>query len=107
MQGVMHKLTEPLHTYNRTTSLKHQPSVGVHTQPRTQITNLHITSYNCRGITSCIPYIHHLIANGCDIIVLSERLWPYQLHKLKQIHPDFDGCGTSDTRLNEHSTLTH
>ena len=66
--------------------------------------SLSITSWNCRGVTNVIPYLNHLIGEGSDIIALSEHwLWPYQLHCLENIYPDFDGFGVSDSRLNEHS----
>ena len=69
--------------------------------------SLSITSWNCRGLKNAIPYLNHLISEGTDIIALSEHwLWPYQLQCLENIHPDFDGFGVSDSRLNEHSDLT-
>ena len=47
-----------------------------------------------------IPYLNHILDNGSDIVMLSEHwLWPYQLHKLDEIHPDCRGMGNSDSRL--------
>ena len=44
---------------------------------------------------------------GSDVIVLNEHwLWPFQLNSLCDIHPDYQGYGVSDHRLNESSTLT-
>ena len=41
------------------------------------------------------------------MIALNEHwLWPYQLSSLCDIHPDYQGFGVSDHRLNEGSTLT-
>ncbi len=66
-----------------------------------------ISSWNCRGLRSAIPYVHHLIADGADIIAVSEHwLWPYQLESLKNIHPEYKGYGVSDRRLNAESTFT-
>ena len=38
--------------------------------PLPNISQLTITTFNCRGISSAIPYILHLIENGSDNIVL-------------------------------------
>jgi exonuclease III len=68
---------------------------------------LSITTWNCRGLSNSLPYIMQLIESGSDIIALSEHwLWPYELNKLSQIHPEFDGFGYCDDRLTESCTLT-
>ena len=47
-----------------------------------------------------------MIDEGSDIILLSEHwLWPFDLHKLQVIHPDYAGFGYSDKRLDEESIL--
>ena len=39
---------------------------------------------------------------GSNILVLSEHwLWPYELHKLGEIHDDFEAFGNADSRLTE------
>ena len=57
--------------------------------------NLMVSTWNCRGLQNATPYLHQLITDGSDIIAINEH-WP-----------DFDGHGTSDHRLNEHSELVH
>ena len=75
--------------------------------PTSSSISINLTSWNCRGITSALPYLHHLIKNGSDIIALSEHwLWPYNLESLTNLHPDYNGFGYCDSRLNENSSLT-
>ena len=26
-------------------------------------------------------------------------MWPFEMHRLKEVHPDFDGVGIADRRL--------
>ena len=60
---------------------------------------LRLTTWNCRGLNSGELYIHHL----ADIIVITEHwLWPFESQRLSQVHPEV----TTDTRLNENSSLT-
>ena len=48
-----------------------------------------------------------LISDGSDVIVLSEHwLWPFDLHRLEGIHPDFMGWGQADSRLTSSSDNT-
>ena len=69
-------------------------------EPGAVQTSLRVCAWNCRGFSQALPYIQHL-AQEHDVIVLSEHwLWPYELHKLDDIHPDFVGLGISDHRLN-------
>ena len=69
--------------------------------------NLKISTWNCRGLQNATPYIHQLAMEGSDVIALNEHwLWPYQLNSLCDIHPDYQGYGVSDSRLNEKSVLT-
>ena len=66
--------------------------------------SLTITCWNCRGLSTGIPYLNHILDSGSDIVVLSEHwLWPYELHKLSEIHPGYQGMGVADSRLTETS----
>ena len=66
-----------------------------------------ISSWNCRGISNSIPYLFHLFKNGTDIIALSEHwLWPYNIQNLSSLHPEYDGFGVYDNRLDENCSLT-
>ena len=66
--------------------------------------NLEVVAWNCRGFANSIPYIHKLINDGHDIIILEEHwLWPYELSSLKSVHPDFSFVAVSDKRLNSSS----
>ena len=67
---------------------------------------LTITTFNCRGLSSALPYILHLIENGSDVIALPEHwLWPFNIGALSKIHPDYEGFGSCDERLTESCTL--
>ena len=82
----------PTHTYPSSTEL-------VSTDANKTL-SLKITSWNCRGLSSSIPYLNSLISEGSDIIIISEHwLWPFELHRLNEIHPDFHGHGQADSRL--------
>lgn len=60
---------------------------------------------NCRGLSNGLPYIEHL-ADSHDVIVLSEHgLWPFELHKLNDVHPNMAGSAIADKRLNPDSNL--
>ena len=70
----------------------------------TETLPLKITSWNCRGLSNSTPYLNNLISGGSDIIVISEHwLWPFELHRLNEIHPDFTGHGHADVRLTSSS----
>ena len=61
-----------------------------------------VTSWNCRGVSTAIPYLTDRILADSSVVVVSEHwLWPYELYKLDEIHPDFRGHGQSDARLTE------
>ena len=65
---------------------------------------LKVTSWNCRGLSNSTPYLNNLISEGSDIIVISEHwLWPFELHRLNEIHPDCIGHGQADARLTSSS----
>ncbi len=51
-------------------------------------------------------YIKHLMCEGSDIITLSEHwLLPLEMHKLHELHDDYNAAGVSDQRLNAESNL--
>ena len=63
-----------------------------------------MSCWNCRGLSSSLPYLNTLIDpdEGSKIVVLSEHwLWPYDLHKLNDINDKNDAVGKSDCRLME------
>ncbi len=61
---------------------------------------LGITSWNCRGLCSSLPYIADLLSAGCDILFLCETwLWPYDQYRLSEVHEDFESWGRADDRL--------
>ena len=67
--------------------------------------SLSVATWNCRGLSNGIPYIEHL-ANSHNVIVVSEHwLWPFELHKLNDIHPNMTGLAIADKRLNPESNL--
>lgn len=80
--------------------------VDSHMNENRNCCSIKLTTFNCRGIQNSVPYLHHLIEDGADIIAVTEHwLWPYQLLLLKDIHPSYEGFGYSDSRLDEHSNL--
>ena len=47
------------------------------------------------------------LLDQADIVVLTEHwLWPYSLHELDSLHPDFSSAAVTDDRLNFNSNLT-
>lgn len=78
---------------------------------RVPVTNqqfLTITSWNCRGLSTGIPYLNHIFDSGSDIVVLSEHwLWPYELYKLDEIYSGYRVMGTADSRLTETTDTPH
>ena len=63
---------------------------------------LNISCWNCRGLSSSVPYIEDLMESGSKILVRSEHwLWPYEIHKLNEINPDYEAVGKSDSKLTE------
>ena len=64
---------------------------------------LQIFCWNCRGLSDSGPYLEQLIYDGSKVMVISERwLWPFELHRLGEVHPDFDGVGVTGRRLHEN-----
>ena len=103
-----------LHTKIDTLITSQQPHTNSHNLSRvsvsdnTRLSQITITSWNCRGLTTSLPYILHLINTGSDIISLSEHwLWPYNITTLSNIHPNYEGFGYCDQKLHESSTLTN
>ena len=78
------------------------------TQPIVSVQHsLTITSWNCRGFSSATPYLSHILGAGSDVVILSEHwLWPYELHKLNEADPRYQGYGKSDSRLTDRSDNT-
>lgn len=67
--------------------------------------SLSVATWNCRGLSNGVPYIEHL-ANSHNIIIVSEHwLWPFELHKLNDIHPNMTRLAIADKRLNPESNL--
>ena len=70
------------------------------------LSSICVQSWNCRGIMNGAPYVQHMAEEGADIIVVCEHwLWPYQLHQLQLLHPEFKAFGVADKRLTETSDL--
>ena len=98
--------------HNRIDSLKPPTSSeGNHSVTSTEVPppnpSVTVTSWNCRGISSALPYLYHLLKNGSDIVAISEHwLWPFSIRRLSDLHPDYDGFGCCDNRLSEDSSLT-
>ena len=66
--------------------------------------SLTVTTWNCRGLSQGTPYLTNILDSGSDVVILSEHwLWPFELHMLDEIHPDFSGLGNADSRLTETS----
>ena len=89
-----------------TTSTVHTSHVNPHVNS-TDKHHIDITTWNCRGFSNAIPYLNQLIGYGTDVIALCEHwLWPFDLPKLEQLHPDYAGFGISDKRLSNNSDLS-
>lgn len=55
---------------------------------------LQLTCWNCRGLSSSLPYLEALMKGGSKVLVLSEHwLWPYELHKLNQLGEEYEAVG--------------
>ena len=68
---------------------------------------LRVTTWNCRGLHTGELYAHHLADTDSDIIVATEHcLWPFESHRLSQVHPSFAAEMVTDRRLDENSLLT-
>ena len=66
-----------------------------------------ITTWNCRGFSTAIPYLQFLQKRNSDIILLQEHwLWPFELDQLNTVLPGFSSFATSDSRLTAESNLT-
>lgn len=63
---------------------------------------LMMSYWNCRGLSTSVPYLKALMEEGSKVVVLSEHwLWPYELHMLKEIDEEYEGLGEADSRLTE------
>ena len=61
--------------HNKIDSLKPPiSSEGNHSATSTDVLppnlSVRVTSWNCRGISSALPYLHHLLKNGSDIVAI-------------------------------------
>ena len=66
--------------------------------------SLSVACWNCRGVSTSIPYIHKLMDGKPGLMVLSEHwLWPYELDKLNNISSDLAAMGKADIRLSAES----
>ena len=96
---------KPTHTNFRENIDLREPPPNLPGQ-RVPHSNLKIVTWNCRGLSSGEPCIHHLAEEGYDIIAITEHwLWPYEAERLCIIHPSFTAEVKTDSRLNENSTL--
>jgi len=60
------------------------------------------TCWNCRGLSTSMPYLNTLMDDGSKILVLSEHwLWPYDLYRLNDINEGYNAISKADNRLNE------
>ena len=51
-----------------------------------------------------LAYIEQLIEGGSSVIVISEHwLRPFEMHRLKEVHPDFHVVGIANRRLHENN----
>ena len=74
-------------------------STGRRSQSGTQ---MYLSCWNCRGLSTSLPYLISLLKEGSKIVVLSEHwLWPYELHRLNEIDEEYEAVGKSDCRLTE------
>ena len=63
---------------------------------------IQLSCWNCRGLSTSLPYLKSLLEEGSKIVVLSEHwLCPYELHKLSEIDEEYEAIGKSDSRLTE------
>ncbi len=61
-----------------------------------------MTSWNCRGLSSSLPYLQELMAEGSKVLALCEHwLWPYELCKLNQVSDEYEAVGKADSRLTD------
>ena len=73
--------------------------------PPTSSTSLSIVAWNCRGLSTGLPYLEYL-ADQHDILIVSEHwLWPFELHEFSTLHPDYSGFAVADNRLTPTSNL--
>ena len=97
-------ITRPPHLVSTSCSPPSNGTSASDTRP-TSLCGLGITAWNCRGVSSAVPYLQ-VLAETSDIISISEHwLWPFELHTLDKILPGYSAHGCSDKRLSESSTL--
>ena len=92
---------------------KYLSSVHSNTSPQANLpptnhnsTHMCIASWNCRGLGSSEPYLK-ILSSSSDIILLQEHwLWPFELHKLSSIIPEYSTSGKADNKLTEEYNYT-
>ena len=63
---------------------------------------MYVSCWNCRGLSTSLPYLNSLLKEGSKIVLLSEHcLWPYELHRFSEIDEEYESVGKSDGRLTE------
>ena len=56
---------------------------AIHNKGSVESSKLRITTWNCRGLHTGEPYLHHLAEGYSDVLAVTEHwLWPYEAHKL-------------------------
>ena len=85
-------------TWCRHPALQHRMGPLLRTRDQlTSLRGLRITAWNCRGVSSAVPYLQ-VLAETSDIISISEHwLWPFELHNLDKILPGYSAHGCSDS----------
>ena len=65
-------------------------------------TQMYVSCWNYHGLSTSLPYLNSLLKEGSKIVLLSEHwLWPYELHRLREIDEEYEAVGKSDSRLTE------
>ena len=98
-------LTTSTQTVECASSAVHHPTLADQRMCRPHPV-LRIAAWNCRGLSNGLPYCE-LLADSHDIVIISEHwLWPFELHKIQNIHPNMTGTAIADNRLNPECSLT-
>ena len=104
---------DPIHTLNQPSSpmqedLNSSPSCTTSSPVYnySYASALSIMSRNCRGFSSGLPYAE-VLAETSDVLILCEHwLWPFEVHKFKNIHPNINGLAVADKRLTPECNLS-
>ena len=64
------------------------------------------TGWGTLEVLPSVPFLNALIEEDSKVIVVSEHwLWPFELHRLQEVHPEFSGTGKADAQLVEDANL--